>query len=75
MTIELDTTLAQAEVLFLSFAQLLADVDRRQAEETAASSNSIRRRGGADTNGSDAVVKAVIPILSDDLRDVLKAGR
>ncbi|KAI5121685.1 hypothetical protein M0805_002761 [Coniferiporia weirii] len=32
MTIELDTTLAQAEVLFLSFSQLVADMDRRDAE-------------------------------------------
>lgn len=32
MTIELDTTLAQAEVLFLSFSQLVADIDRRRAE-------------------------------------------
>ncbi|KAH8116882.1 RabGAP/TBC [Phellopilus nigrolimitatus] len=32
MTIELDSTLAQAEVLFLSFTQLVADIDRRRAE-------------------------------------------
>lgn len=32
MTIELDTTLAQAEVLFLSYTQLVADIDRRRAE-------------------------------------------
>ena len=34
MTIDLDSTLAQAEVLFLSFSQLIADVDRRRAEAT-----------------------------------------
>ena len=33
MTIELDTTLAQAEVLYLSFSQLVADIDRRRAED------------------------------------------
>ncbi|KAF8136624.1 rab-GTPase-TBC domain-containing protein [Boletus edulis] len=32
MTIEVDSTLAQAEVLFLSYAQLVADIDRRRAE-------------------------------------------
>jgi TBC1 domain family member 15 len=37
MTIELDSTLAQAEVLFLSFAQLAADIDRRNAEANSAS--------------------------------------
>ena len=45
MTIELDSTLAQAEVLFLSFHQVVADIDRRAAEQGPARSG-IRRRGG-----------------------------
>ena len=45
MTIELDTTLAQAEVLFLSFSQIVADIDRRKAEHASSSStNALRRR-------------------------------
>ena len=32
MTIELDSTLAQAEVPFVSFAQLVSDIDRRRME-------------------------------------------
>lgn len=56
MTIELDTTLAQAEVLFLSFSQLLADLDRRRAEDEGLqeamgtarpSSPGLRKRTGA----------------------------
>lgn len=56
MTIELDTTLAQSEVLFLSFSQLLADLDRRRAEDEGLqealgtarpSSPGLRKRTGA----------------------------
>jgi hypothetical protein len=73
MTIELDSTLAQAEVLFLSFAQLVADIDRRRAEESSgnASGNVLRRRvGGSKTKE----VKVGMPELSDNLRDLLRAG-
>lgn len=103
MTIELDTTLAQAEVLFLSFAQLIADIDRRKAEEVSSSSSNLRRRAlqrkmsGTDENAgaetqeeektseaankrrdSDAATKVptmALPDISDNLRDLLKAGR
>ncbi|KDQ60762.1 hypothetical protein JAAARDRAFT_204574 [Jaapia argillacea MUCL 33604] len=84
MTIELDTTLAQAEVLFLSFAQLVADIDRRKAEASSSSgSTGIRQRRGAlnsspegTTGEVDAkVVKTNLPELSENLRDLLKAGR
>ncbi|KAI4518741.1 RabGAP/TBC [Schizophyllum commune Loenen D] len=125
MTIELDSTLAQAEVLFLSFAQLIADIDRRKAEEISASSSNLRRRAtlgsksagsissieGAeaekkadeskiqeaddakdedtkkdgdakkddDANADKAEGKKVptvnLPVISDNLRDLLKAGR
>ena len=69
MTIELDTTLAQAEVLFLSFAQLVADVDRRRAEESWDQSpgSSVRKRGG----GGEVKVSS-IPEWSEDLRNLLK---
>ncbi|KAJ7632536.1 rab-GTPase-TBC domain-containing protein [Roridomyces roridus] len=71
MTIELDTTLAQAEVLFLSFTQLVADIDRRRAEEQRPSTNGLRQRGTAQT--ADKTIS--MPVLSDNLRDLLKAGR
>jgi hypothetical protein len=73
MTIELDSTLAQAEVLFLSFAQLLADIERRQAEDKTASANKVRRRGSTTPHTPD-VMKAM-PIVSDNLKELLKAGR
>jgi hypothetical protein len=75
MTIELDSTLAQAEVLFLSFAQLVADIDRRRADEEKPSTSGLRRR---TTNGSAAAAEPTtlsMPVLSDNLRDLLKAGR
>lgn len=79
MTIELDSTLAQAEVLFLSYAQLVADIDRRRAEDIARSSSTnvqIRRRNAA---GSDIVgektVNIALPTLSENMRELLNAGR
>lgn len=76
MTIELDSTLAQAEVLFLSFAQLVADMDRRAADEKARGTSTVRRRNASATN-EKADVKATpkLPLLSDDLRGLLVAGR
>jgi hypothetical protein len=71
MTIELDTTLAQAEVLFLSFAQLIADIDRRRAEATVGEESRLRRRGGS----VPALSGSNMPVLSENLRDLLKAGR
>ncbi|CAL1704533.1 unnamed protein product [Somion occarium] len=81
MTIELDSTLAQAEVLFLSFAQLVADIDRRRAEEGLQPSSDLRQRKSGPrpvSNTQDNLttqVKASTLILSDDLRDLLKAGQ
>ena len=79
MTIELDSTLAQAEVLFLSFAQLVADMDRRAADDKARSSSTVRRRNTAHdgTTGEKLDVKPTPkqPVLSDDLRGLLVAGR
>ncbi|KAF5358185.1 hypothetical protein D9756_001622 [Leucocoprinus leucothites] len=81
MTIELDTTLAQAEVLFLSFAQLVADIDRRKAEEAAASTrtNGLRNRTAAASSASSAVDQAKhtnlgLLKLSDELRELLVSG-
>ena len=77
MTIELDSTLAQAEVLFLSFAQLVADMDRRAADERARSSTVRRRNTASGTVNERADVKATPKrlLLSDDLRSLLVAGR
>jgi hypothetical protein len=77
MTIELDTTLAQAEVLFLSFAQLAADIDRREAE--ANSQSGLRQRKGTtgssseDQGQSSAISTPKPPQLSEELRRLLKA--
>lgn len=77
MTIELDTTLAQAEVLFLSFAQLVADYDRKHAEANSApqSSNEVRRRHTVNSPPTHAQVPGKVPALSTDLRELLKSGR
>ena len=84
MTIELDTTLAQAEVLFLSFSQLVADIDRRRAEGEPIKlpTGSLRRRkegqeGQASDppGGSSSFPAAVLPTLSEELRELLKARR
>jgi TBC1 domain family member 15 len=77
MTIELDSTLAQAEVLFLSFAQLVADIDRRQAEDCipVSSANSLRRRGPTSEGAVESKVKMTLPVLSENLRELLNAGR
>ncbi|KAI0341550.1 RabGAP/TBC [Trametopsis cervina] len=83
MTIELDSTLAQAEVLFLSFTQLVADMDRRRAEAlSAAPSGDLRRRKatsdqGASTGGSQSSLPSKLPTpqFSEDLRELLKTGR
>jgi hypothetical protein len=72
MTIELDTTLAQAEVLFLSFSQVVADIDRRRAEETnPADTGGLRHRAGR----AAVPEPSSLPTLSDNLRTLLIAGR
>lgn len=79
MTIELDSTLAQAEVLFRSYAQLIADMDRRRAEEPAEPTG-LRRRttSGQVTNPSstaaDADAQAKRFVISEELRELLKAS-
>ncbi|KAF8326026.1 rab-GTPase-TBC domain-containing protein [Cantharellus anzutake] len=83
MSIELDSTLAQAEVLFLSFSQIIADVDRRRAEHASQHAStreaSLRRRTGAEQVSEDAPkksdvrVREILPIISDDMRELLTA--
>ena len=90
MTIELDTTLAQAEVLFLSFQQLVSDIDRRRAESAPGPVVAeLRRRGsgkspaqtaspninGNREEGSSANrVSVSLPLISDNLREMLVNG-
>ena len=73
MTIDLDSTLAQAEVLYLSFQQVVADIDRRVAEQGP----DIRRRAGKGPAGgqSDSIPVSKLPIISEDLRALLISGK
>ncbi|KAH9946071.1 RabGAP/TBC [Epithele typhae] len=80
MTIELDSTLAQAEVLFLSFSQLIADFDRREVEEKSAGAANIRHRrpgsvaSAAVSENAAGKIQAKRPVVSEELRELLKAG-
>ena len=73
MAIELDTTLAQAEVLFLSFQQLVADMDRRRIEQhSSATGSGLRhRKAGSTALGS----QVAYPELSGELRELLVERR
>jgi hypothetical protein len=84
-TIDLDSTLAQAEVLFLSFAQLLADIDRRAGEQEHTQSK-LRKRKNTAPDGTlvdapptptetTALETAQMPAISENLRELLKHGR
>jgi len=82
MTIELDSTLAQAEVLFRSFTQIVADIDRRRAELTHSGSQSSLRRRGTASGFSDIARSstlpadlATLPVISEELRNLLHTGR
>ncbi|TBU65772.1 RabGAP/TBC [Dichomitus squalens] len=78
MSIELDSTLAQAEVLFLSFSQLIADIDRREAEEASSRSNAAlrqRRTNSVGGKSAEAEKKTRRPIISEELRELLKSGQ
>jgi len=80
MTIELQTTLAQAEVLFLSFDQLVADIDKRKAEEvnTLSRMHELRHRNSATSSTCTTPQKKQTEVgpmkLSDDLRKLLVSG-
>ncbi len=71
MTIELDTTLAQAEVLFLSFQQLVADMDRRRVEQQSSAVDGLRRRRGSTTS----VTQVAYPELTEELQELLVKRR
>jgi hypothetical protein len=73
MTIELDTTLAQAEVLFLSFQQLVADMDRRRVEQQSSATGGLRHRRGSST--APALQQVAFPELSEELRELLMGRR
>jgi len=75
MTIELDTTLGQAEVLFLSFAQTVADIDRRKAEQLNAHPNTVLRNRSSTASAKLAATNLSALQLSDELRDLLKTNR
>ncbi|KAG8933952.1 GTPase activating protein [Tulasnella sp. 419] len=84
MTIELESTLAQAEVLFISFSQIIHDIDRRKGEMQLAGSRltEIRRRrrtGSKSGRGKVEEVEEVrnieLPEISDNLRELLISGR
>lgn len=82
MTIELDSTLAQAEVLFLSFRQIVQDIDTRQAELLDPSGLRRRKTGEGSSSGdtyghTDSVVNGLkkLPHISDNLRELLKVDR
>jgi hypothetical protein len=71
MTIELDTTLAQAEVLFLTFQQLVADMDRRRIEQHALTTDGLRHR----RRSAASVPQVAFPELSEELRELLTTRR
>ncbi|PPQ78093.1 hypothetical protein CVT25_015627 [Psilocybe cyanescens] len=75
MTIELDTTLSQAEVLFLSFSQIVADIDRRKAEQSKENSGVLRNRASGTAAAKLAATNLAALQLSDELRDLLKTNR
>jgi hypothetical protein len=75
MTIELDSTLAQAEVLFLSFSQVVADIDRRKAEQessrlTSSGNNNLRNRAFTKSTKT-APPNFSAAQISDELRELL----
>lgn len=75
MTIELDSTLAQAEVLFLSFSQIVTDIDRRKNEQessrlTTASNGNLRNRASTKSKKSITPNFSALQI-SDELRELL----
>ena len=77
MTIELDSTLAQAEVLFLSFSQIVADIDRRKNEREnpklpTAGSHLRNRASNRSTKGITPNFAAVQ--ISEELRELLSTN-
>lgn len=71
-TIDLDITLAQAEVLFLSFRGLIEDLDHDQAAEASGSQGLRRRRGSQSSHKSIREDLGKPKTVSSDIRDLLK---
>lgn len=65
MSIDLDSTLCQAEVLFLSFSLLVQDIDRRMQGST--NDVTILRNRKQATSISES-----LPVISENLRELLK---
>lgn len=65
MTIELDTTLSQAAVLFLSFAQLLDDIRHREIEDPPTPNGSAKH----------ASTPSTMPKLTENLKELLHDSR
>jgi hypothetical protein len=79
MTIELDSTLAQAEVLFLSFSQIVADIDRRKIEQessrlTPAGNSNLRNRASKKKSGKSVAPNFSAVQISDELRVLLSVN-
>jgi len=70
-TIDLDTTLAQAEVLFLSFRDLIADVDHDNAADAAGDQGLRRRRGSSSSHRSFKNDLDKSKVVAPALRDLL----
>lgn len=70
-TIDLDTTLAQAEVLFLSFRDLIADVDYDTAADAAGDQGLRRRRGSSSSHRSFKNDSDKSKVVAPALRDLL----
>jgi len=74
MTIELDSTLAQAEVLFLSFFQIVADIDRRRAEMKSDGGDTVEIRRRKKGSSSDQIQTVALPVIDENLRELLRSG-
>ncbi|OCF35927.1 rab GTPase activator [Kwoniella heveanensis BCC8398] len=75
-TIDLDTTLAQAEVLFLSFRSLVEEIDKENAQAGSSSSDPSSEGLRHRRTASEGAVKAKEDnkkkeIVSEDLRNLL----
>jgi len=71
-TIDLDTTLAQAEVLFLSYKGLIEDADHDTAADAAGDQGLRRRRGSASSHKSIIEERTKPKVVAPALRDLLK---
>ncbi|WRT70882.1 uncharacterized protein IL334_007881 [Kwoniella shivajii] len=83
-TIDLDTTLAQAEVLFLSFKTLVEDLDKETQVEQKGKEGLRHRKTLSDTSGvtskkegddSEENKKKERKVISEDLRELLNGWK